>query len=263
MKHRNTKYCYAEGGFGAITIDLVRNVIVKESRKLADTSLKNELRAYQILAKQNTKSDHILKLINHSEQRLELERADCDLAYFAKTLRGFKSYVALDFDFVFTLVLLQVLEGLAFVHDAGLVHCDIKPSNILILFDLDANFIVKLCDFGLAHLITDARPVVKGTSGYTDPRAILNKTALNHTSDLWSLGITMLTIATDYKHHIDLGTKSLKARSATDADAFVSRIVNELASDRSSALGFAIYKLLTATAESSCKSVLRDVLTNI
>ena len=46
MKHHNTKYNYAEGGFGAISIVLVRNVIVKESKKLADTSIRNEIKAY-------------------------------------------------------------------------------------------------------------------------------------------------------------------------------------------------------------------------
>ena len=51
MKHHNTKYNYAEGGFGAISIDLVRNVIVKESKKLGDTSIKNEAKAYQILGR--------------------------------------------------------------------------------------------------------------------------------------------------------------------------------------------------------------------
>ncbi len=49
MKHHNTKYSYAEGGFGAIVIDLVRNVIIKESRKAGDNSIKNEVKAYKIL----------------------------------------------------------------------------------------------------------------------------------------------------------------------------------------------------------------------
>jgi hypothetical protein len=90
MKHHNTKYNYAEGGFGAISIDLVRNVIVKESKKIADTSIRNEIKAYQILSKQSVQSAHILKLISSSDQKLELERADCDLGYFARTIRSFK-----------------------------------------------------------------------------------------------------------------------------------------------------------------------------
>lgn len=43
-------------------------------------------------------------------------------------------------------VMRAVAEALAAVHDAGLVHCDVKPSNILI-----AGTRVKLADFGLAH----------------------------------------------------------------------------------------------------------------
>ena len=94
--------------------------------------------------------------------------------------------------------MLQTLEALSFVHEAGLVHCDIKPSNILLQFDVTGNFIVKLCDFGLSHLVTDTRPVMKGTSGYTDPTSIITKTALTRKSDLWSLGISILTVATNY-----------------------------------------------------------------
>ena len=139
-------------------------------------------------------SSHVLKLISSSDQRLELERADCDLGYFARTIRTFN----MQSDQFFVLVLLQTLEALSFIHDAGLVHCDIKPSNILLQFDVNGNFIVKLCDFGLSHLVTDTRAVMKGTSGYTDPISVITKTALTRKSDLWSLGISLLTVATNY-----------------------------------------------------------------
>jgi len=42
----------------------------------------------------------------------------------------------------------EVCEGLSFAHEAGVVHCDLKPHNIL----FDANGSAKLADFGIAHV---------------------------------------------------------------------------------------------------------------
>ncbi len=112
-----------------------------------------------------------MKLTDYSDNRLELERADCDLGYFARTLKSLGRHR----EEFYILVMLQTLEALSFVHSAGLVHCDVKPSNILMKFDLDGNFIIKLCDFGLSHLQSDKRVILKGTSGYTDPVAVIDK----------------------------------------------------------------------------------------
>ena len=74
---------------------------------------------------------------------------------------------------------MQCMEALQFIHSAGLVHCDIKPSNILLVFDTTANVMVKICDFGLSHTIKSHKAIIKGTSGYTDPRSILLKKVIN------------------------------------------------------------------------------------
>ncbi len=97
---------------------------------------------------------------------MELERADCDLTFFANIVKHSET--------TYMLIALQCVEALLCIHETGLVHCDIKPSNILLKFDVNGNFWVKLCDFGLSHLAgKELKAHIKGTSGYIDPRAFL------------------------------------------------------------------------------------------
>ncbi|MBE1877669.1 serine/threonine-protein kinase [Myceligenerans pegani] len=85
----------------------------------------------------------------------------------------------------------QLAGGLASVHEAGVLHQDIKPSNVLVTDD----GVAKLADFGVArdlHGLTtlsgDARLI--GTPGYLSPEAA--ETAdVNEASDVFSLGATL------------------------------------------------------------------------
>jgi serine/threonine protein kinase len=43
-------------------------------------------------------------------------------------------------------LILQISEGLKFIHEKGIIHYDLKPDNIL----LDKKGVVKICDFGLS-----------------------------------------------------------------------------------------------------------------
>lgn len=70
---------------------------------------------------------------------------------------------------------LQLLEALIVVYKAGVTHCDMKPSNILMCFDTHGGFIIKLCDFGLSEITANSnRTGIKGTSGYVDPRVVID-----------------------------------------------------------------------------------------
>ncbi|XBI78592.1 hypothetical protein VPH35_088252 [Triticum aestivum] len=73
-------------------------------------------------------------------------------------------------------IVLGVGSALLYLHqetEQRVVHRDIKPSNIM----LDASFIAKLGDFGLARLINDGRKShttgIAGTMGYIDPESLL------------------------------------------------------------------------------------------
>ena len=96
----------------------------------------------------------------------------------------------------------QLARGLDAVHRAGLIHLDIKPSNVFVTTTGQ----VKLLDFGLAEPriaaagdrasgLRAARESVRGTASYMAPERILRQ-PVDQRSDLFSLGAIVYEMAT-------------------------------------------------------------------
>ncbi|PKA55005.1 Mitogen-activated protein kinase kinase kinase YODA [Apostasia shenzhenica] len=88
----------------------------------------------------------------------------------------------------------QILSGLAYLHAKKTVHRDIKGANILV----DPNGRVKLADFGMAkHITGQSCPLsFKGSPYWMAPEVIKNMNGCNLAVDIWSLGCTVLEMAT-------------------------------------------------------------------
>ncbi len=84
----------------------------------------------------------------------------------------------------------QLLSALDAAHQAGIVHRDVKPSNIM----LAANGRVKLTDFGIAQSLDDPRltssGILIGSPSYMAPERIRGEEA-SASSDLWALGAVL------------------------------------------------------------------------
>ncbi|CAN1300692.1 Mitogen-activated protein kinase kinase kinase YODA [Linum perenne] len=87
----------------------------------------------------------------------------------------------------------QILSGLAYLHGKNTVHRDIKGANILV----DPSGRVKVADFGMAkHISGQSCPLsFKGSPYWMAPEVIKNSSGCNLAVDIWSLGCTVLEMA--------------------------------------------------------------------
>ena len=106
----------------------------------------------------------------------------------------------------------DMARGLAYLHEGcrkRIIHCDIKPENIL----LDEKFSAKLSDFGLAKLIDRQEPdtftVVRGTRGYLAPEWFVSNTPITEKCDVYSYGMVLLELIGGRKN-VDFKVSSAK-----------------------------------------------------
>jgi serine/threonine protein kinase/tetratricopeptide (TPR) repeat protein len=85
----------------------------------------------------------------------------------------------------------QTAKGLAHAHAQGILHCDIKPANLMLIKGQ-----IKILDFGLSRLHDEeAEGERVGTLEYMSPEAARGQ-KLNTSSDLWSLGVVFYELLT-------------------------------------------------------------------
>ena len=89
----------------------------------------------------------------------------------------------------------QVLRALIHTHEKGIVHCDIKPHNIMLL----NNGKIKLTDFGIARFVDSKEntesDTALGTAYYISPEQASGR-KIDRRSDIYSLGVMMYEMAT-------------------------------------------------------------------
>jgi serine/threonine-protein kinase len=96
---------------------------------------------------------------------------------------------------------LQACDALAQAHAAGIVHRDVKPSNLFVTARPDGQPLVKVLDFGISK-ITGAEKVVTlaksrlGSPLYMSPEQVMSSRDVDARADIWSVGVVLYELLT-------------------------------------------------------------------
>ncbi|MCA9616531.1 MAG: serine/threonine protein kinase, partial [Myxococcales bacterium] len=158
-----------------------------------------------------------------------------------------------------------ILGGLTAVHEAGIVHRDMKPENVLLVTDADGYY-PKIVDFGISRVhmreseapprqidsgampLTSVVPTQEnmliGTPEYMSPEQVRAKTRVDHRSDVWSVGVMLY----------EMLTSDVPFRGETAADVFIAvateqeKSVRDLRPDVPEALARFLHRALRKAA---------------
>lgn len=92
----------------------------------------------------------------------------------------------------------QACDALACSHQVGVVHRDVKPSNLFDHANPDGSHTLKVLDFGISkargqeefeHTLTTSRDGMLGSPPYMSPEHIRDARSVDHRTDIWSMGI--------------------------------------------------------------------------
>ncbi len=111
-------------------------------------------------------------------------------------------------------ILIQILNGLQYVHRNGVIHRDLKPDNIMIA---NRNRNVKIIDFGLAISDSYAQKLqLAGSKKYMSPEQKINSSTIDLQSDIYSFGLVMVEFLTGTFSTVALGISDQQLRAVAD-----------------------------------------------
>ena len=111
------------------------------------------------------------------------------------------------------LIMTQVLGALGFAHESGIIHRDVKPSNIMVLQQDQ----VKVADFGIARIDASDFTIVGdllGTPAYMAPEQLIGA-PVDHRTDLFGAGVILFEMLS--------GVKPFRGKSITEIMSIMER----------------------------------------
>ncbi|KAK2458701.1 LEAF RUST 10 DISEASE-RESISTANCE LOCUS RECEPTOR-LIKE PROTEIN KINASE 1.1 [Trifolium repens] len=155
-------------------------------------------------------------------------------------------------------IAIETANALAYLHASGIIHRDVKTSNIL----LDDNFGVKVADFGLSRLFpedaTHVSTAPQGTPGYLDPE-YHQFYQLTSKSDVYSFGVVLIELISS-KPAVDIN----RSREEINLSTLATRKIQESAIDElvDPCLGFnsdnEVNRMIVSVAELAFQCLQRD-----
>ena len=197
------------------------------------------------------KSDFVVKFYDTFEEKnyLNIVMEYCEGGDLEQLLKQ-RNKIPLNDNFIWKLFI-QIVIGLAELHNMKILHRDLKTSNIF----LTKNYDIKIGDLGVSKKLSkeDFAKTIIGTPYYLSPE-ICNEKPYNEKSDIWALGCILYELCT-FKHPFD----------TTNQAALINKILKE--SPKPIPFTFDYYfneiikKLLQKNMNKrpSCKLILKDM----
>ncbi|WP_437756495.1 protein kinase domain-containing protein [Sorangium sp. So ce1389] len=93
--------------------------------------------------------------------------------------------------------IVQGSEAIAEAHSLGIVHRDLKPANLFLTRRADGSPLVKVLDFGISKMATNAVEILTGTDAalgsalYMSPEQMRQTRSVDHRTDIYALGVSL------------------------------------------------------------------------
>lgn len=179
--------------------------------------LKNYLECFIMfcLSHPNLLKADSIEINDMGQAKIVQEKQTCDLFSIPKLSR--KAFIDIGW---------QIISGLNYLHSCGIIHGDLKPSNILYK---DNN--VKICDFSLSRFASLKIPGDKYYTSIYRPPELRASNNLSFASDIWALGCTLyelyygssyMTLREDKYFHITID----KELNSKDSD--IKNLINSM-----------------------------------
>ncbi|XP_066521662.1 myosin light chain kinase, smooth muscle [Hoplias malabaricus] len=155
------------------------------------------IKAFSQKEKENVRQEiSIMNSLHHPKlvQCVDAFEGKSDIVMVLEIISGgelFERIVDEDFELTEREVIkymLQIIDGVQFIHKQGIVHLDLKPENIMCVNKTGSK--IKLIDFGLARRLEDSGSlkVLFGTPEFVAPE-VINYEAISYPTDMWSIGV--------------------------------------------------------------------------
>uniref|UniRef100_A0A3B3XJM6 Myosin light chain kinase, smooth muscle n=2 Tax=Poecilia mexicana TaxID=48701 RepID=A0A3B3XJM6_9TELE len=155
------------------------------------------IKAYSAKDKENVRQEiGIMNSLHHPKlvQCVDAFEGKSDIVMVLEMISGgelFERIIDEDFELTEREVIkymLQIIDGVNFIHKQGIVHLDLKPENIMCVNKTGSQ--IKLIDFGLARRLANAGTlkVLFGTPEFVAPE-VINYEAISYPTDMWSIGV--------------------------------------------------------------------------
>ncbi|GLJ43779.1 hypothetical protein SUGI_0911420 [Cryptomeria japonica] len=210
---KNFRDKVGSGGFGTVYRGVLPNKTIVAVKKLEGIEQGEKQFRMEVATIGSTHHLNLVRLIGFCSERRHrllvyefLKNTSLDNFLFGSTEQSRK----LDWKTRFHIAL-GTARGITYLHEEcrdSIIHCDIKPENIL----LDENFMAKVSDFGLAKLINVKNhrdrtlSLVRGTRGYLAPEWLANL-PITSKSDVFSYGMVLLELVSG-KRNFDISATS-------------------------------------------------------